>query len=305
MLNNTPAQVIPEETRRRVLEAAAELAYAPSAEARALSRGRTDVVLLYLPQELPMREDVAAIMEHLSTGLGNRGLTLVIHPSTGRPLVDVWAAVTPTAVLAWDLDDQAVDALRRGGVRVVASLTGSDAIGRWVTGDRELEIARLQVQRLITAGHRQLAFAAPSDAHLAAAGRLRGWALQRACAAAALPDPVVFHVPPEPDAAAAAVALLRSEHGAVTGICAHDATVALAVLSGMRGIGLRSPTGYAVIGVNDTTAAALADPPLTMVRVHADVTAMFLVDTIAAMLVGGDVPPAPAGIASLVERLSV
>src|SRR4051812_43365688 len=49
VLNDTPHQKIPEATRRRVLEAAARLGYAPSAAARTLRTGRSDVVLGMLP----------------------------------------------------------------------------------------------------------------------------------------------------------------------------------------------------------------------------------------------------------------
>ena len=45
VLNDTPHQSIPEATRRRVLDAAAELGYTPSAAARALRSGRSDIVL--------------------------------------------------------------------------------------------------------------------------------------------------------------------------------------------------------------------------------------------------------------------
>src|SRR5262245_43354550 len=49
VLNNTPHQKIPEATRVRVLEAANRLGYLPSAAARALASGRTNVVLCLLP----------------------------------------------------------------------------------------------------------------------------------------------------------------------------------------------------------------------------------------------------------------
>ena len=50
VLNDTPHQVIPETTRERVRAAAAELGYTPSVAARALMTGRSDIVLLLLPE---------------------------------------------------------------------------------------------------------------------------------------------------------------------------------------------------------------------------------------------------------------
>src|SRR4051794_41190218 len=49
VLNETPHQKIPDATRQRVLDAVARLEYAPSAAARALQSGRSDVVLCLLP----------------------------------------------------------------------------------------------------------------------------------------------------------------------------------------------------------------------------------------------------------------
>jgi DNA-binding LacI/PurR family transcriptional regulator len=66
VLNGTKGQTIPEPTWQRVLEAAARLRYAPSAEARTLSRGRSDVVLLYQPPQLPMSADIGALVEFLA-----------------------------------------------------------------------------------------------------------------------------------------------------------------------------------------------------------------------------------------------
>jgi DNA-binding LacI/PurR family transcriptional regulator len=49
VLNDTPHQTISAATRTRVFEAASSLGYAPSAAARALRTGRSDVVLCLLP----------------------------------------------------------------------------------------------------------------------------------------------------------------------------------------------------------------------------------------------------------------
>ena len=53
VLNNKPGQSIPAETRQRVQAAAAELGYTRSGAARTLARGRSDIVLLLVP-DLPL-----------------------------------------------------------------------------------------------------------------------------------------------------------------------------------------------------------------------------------------------------------
>ena len=49
VLNDTPRQTISAGTRDRVREAATQLGYSPSAAARTLRTGRSDVVLCLLP----------------------------------------------------------------------------------------------------------------------------------------------------------------------------------------------------------------------------------------------------------------
>src|SRR3954466_11356127 len=103
VLNDTPHQKIPEATRRRVLEAAARLGYAPSAAARTRRPGRSDGVLGMLP-DWPIGPAVGRLLEHLSTALAEAGLTFVVHPRgrSPRPGSEVWKAIGPAAVLAFD-----------------------------------------------------------------------------------------------------------------------------------------------------------------------------------------------------------
>src|SRR3954463_10135494 len=113
VLNETPHQTIPEATRRRVLEAAARLEYAPSAAARALQSGRSDVVLCLLP-DWPIGPTVGTLLEHLSAALAAEGLTLLAHPRGAGTDVgsQVWKAITPAAVIAYeDFQDQEVEAI--------------------------------------------------------------------------------------------------------------------------------------------------------------------------------------------------
>jgi DNA-binding LacI/PurR family transcriptional regulator len=87
VLNDTPHQTISADTRDRVLHAAAELGYAPSAAARTLRTGRSDVVLCLLP-DWPIGQEVGALLTNLSGALAGHGLTFVAHPwrcSAGRP----------------------------------------------------------------------------------------------------------------------------------------------------------------------------------------------------------------------------
>src|SRR5215218_9071233 len=74
VLNDTPHQTISAHTRDRVLHAAAVLGYAPSAAARTLRTGRSDVVLCLLP-DWPIGPEVGSMLGNLSTALARSGLT--------------------------------------------------------------------------------------------------------------------------------------------------------------------------------------------------------------------------------------
>ncbi|WP_327743353.1 LacI family transcriptional regulator [Streptomyces europaeiscabiei] len=307
VLNGTKGQTISESTRHRVLEAAARLHYAPSAEARTLSRGRSDVVLLYQPPQLPLT-DIGALVEILSAEFAAVGLTAVIHPWSRKPAGDVWNAITPVAVLAWDLPDSDVAAMRRSRVRAVVSLTAeSDPVAQWIWGPRENSIARLQVERLLRAGHRRLGYARPHDERLAEASEMRLKALQRACAEHGVPAPVALATPSDEAGAGAAVDAVtawREMTPAVTGVCAHDAVAALAVLAGLRELGLTAPSDLAVIGAVDSPAARLAAPPLTMVAVDMRDTARHLVEAVTSLLEDRPMPIGPE-VTRVIERRSV
>src|SRR3954469_15611031 len=167
-LNNTPHQVIPERTRQRVLAAAAELGYTPSAAARALSSGRSEVVLLLLP-DWPIGPSVGSLLENLSTALAEHGYPFVAHPrSAGRSVGEVWKAITPAAVVTFEeLDEMDAVRLRAAGVELAVALFG----GR--RGARALDLpeqrtGRLQAEHLAATGHRRLGYACPDDPRVVA-----------------------------------------------------------------------------------------------------------------------------------------
>ena len=259
VLNNRPGQVIPEETRRRVLDAARRLDYRPHASARSLAAGRSDVVLLSIP-DLPIGSGISRFVEELATALAARGLTLVTHLAGvhGRPLPDVCASVDASAVIGFESFDR----------DTVAALHGAGALVVIPPGDVRVApsmglVGRVQAEHLIHRGHRRIGYAMPGHPAFGqmAEDRLRGAA--DACAEAGLDPPVVAGTNLEIAGAARAVRhwVARS----VTGVCAFNDETAVAVLAGIREQGLTAPADLAVIGADDFPVAGLTAPPLTSV----------------------------------------
>ena len=190
-----------------------------------------------------------------------------------------------------------IGAMRAAGVALVVGL-----LGRSTPPRRELEVpqrhvGRLQAEQLAAAGRTSIGYAYPDDdrVRIFAEPRLAG--TRTACAARGLAEPSVRTVPLDPDAAAVAVRAWRDE--GVTGVCAYNDDVALAVLAGMRRLGLRAPADLAVIGVDDIPAARLAVPALTTVTTDQAAVAAHLAATVLAAIHGRPAPP--ADLTELVE----
>ncbi|XVQ06587.1 LacI family DNA-binding transcriptional regulator [Spirillospora sp. CA-255316] len=258
VLNDRPGQSIPEGTRRRVLEAARRLGYRPHASARALAAGRSDIVLLAVP-DLPIGQGISRFVEGLAAALAEHGLTLVTHlaGAHGRPLPDVCAAVGASAVAGLGaFDPDTVQALHRAGAEVVLPTSTDPDLGM-------RSIGRLQAGHLIGRGHRRLGYAMPAHPALVHMAEERRKGVERACEDAGIEPPVA--VGTALDSGSAAQAVARWAERSVTAVCAFNDETAIAVLAGMREHGLTAPAGLAVIGVDDIPTARLVAPPLTTV----------------------------------------
>ncbi|WP_309135102.1 LacI family DNA-binding transcriptional regulator [Cellulomonas sp.] len=269
VLNDTPNQSISQATRERVRDAAASLGYAPSAAARALRRGSTDTVLAILP-DVPVGDALISLVRGLTEVLEPHGHNVVSRRQRDSgSLRALWRELMPAAIAnlaAFPAQEE--EAIEAAGIPVIGvSLDGEP--GRTVRVPQDV-IGRMQAEHLVRRGHRHLAFAAPTDTHLLgfARGRLAG--VRQACEAHGLPAPVVVDVPLHVDAAARAVRRMRERDEPVTGVCAYNDEVALAVLAGLRTSGLAVPEDVAVVGVDNLVAGRLAAPPLTSVDIRPD-----------------------------------
>ncbi len=289
VINNTAHQVIPETTRQRVLAAAAELGYTPSAAARMLVSGRSDVVLLLLP-DWPIGLGVASLLDELSQAFAEHDLTFLIHPQVmARPVTELWKSITPAAILSYEsFGDTDLTAISRSGAELVV-ISDLDH-GAGVMDRSMVRTGRIQVEHLAQVGHHQLGYAWPDTDRVRYFAQHRLDGVRAACVERGLPPPQVRTVPLTVDGAAAAITEWQAVSPAATGICAFNDEVALAVLAGARQLGVAIPGDLAVIGVDDIPPAALAAPPLTTVTNNVTATATGIVDAVLAKLDGR--PPA-------------
>jgi DNA-binding LacI/PurR family transcriptional regulator len=304
VLNDTPGSSISDATRRRVLDAAERLGYTPSAAARTLRSGRSDVVLCVVP-DWTAGPVIDTLIDDLTTLFAAHGLSLLVFSDrSDQPLTGLWRAVTPRAVLALGpLTDADAAAMRAARIPVVGSTLDEDPHPETFAVPQH-GIAELQVEHLAARGHHVLAYAAPSDTRLAAFTERRIAGARAACARLGLPEPRVRAVELDVDAAADAVRAWRAGEPA-TAVVAYNDEVALAVLAGIRTVGLRVPDDIAVIGVDDIPLARLASPALTTIWQAIDAQAQHLASSVLAALGYPVPPPRPtAELFHVVERAS-
>ena len=302
VLNGRPGTTISEATRRRVLKAAEQLGYAPSAAARTLRRGRSDLVLVVLPH-WPIGPVIDTLLDHLADELAERGMSVLVHHGRGtRPLADLWRVVTPRTVVGLTgFAPEEVRAMRRAGIQVVGTRIDADHHDPSVYAISQRRIGRMQVEHLVGRGRLRIGWAGPTDARLAEFAEPRLAGVVEACATAGLPAPVVAELDLEVGAARAAAAVWRE--AGVDAVAAYNDDVALAVLAGLRAEGLAVPDDVAVIGVDDVPSARLAYPSLSTVSQAIEVQAAYLAAATIAALDGTDaLPPQPPDMLAVVGR---
>ena len=274
-----------------MLDAAQQLGYTPYGPARALRSGRSDVILFLIP-EWPIGAAIARLVEELSLSLAGQGLTLVVHahPRSARPVEELWKAIAPAAVINHQaLHDDELQAAHRAGIPVVEPVFQLDRAGTFA--DFQRAIGRTQAEHLIATGHRRIGFALPDDDRLLAFVEPRVDGVRAACAHGGIDQPVTRTVGLDVAVAQRAVTAWNRARPKVTGICAYNDEVALAVLAGMRARKLTAPADLAVVGVDDTPAAGLTHPALTSVATGMSEIGRHLAASVAHTLKGDAAPP--------------
>jgi DNA-binding LacI/PurR family transcriptional regulator len=282
-------------TRERILAAARELGWQPSASARALTEARTRAVGLVLARSAAQLEGDSFFLRFLSgieatLTAADYALLLQIVPGEASAALPAYqrlaAAGRVDGFLLTDVeaDDQRFTLLAATGMPVVLAgrPIGSPPFP-WLDTRHE-EGIEPAVAHLVGLGHERIGFLSgrPDFEHQ----RLREVAWRDALEAAGLEPGPLGHVVHDQDAAA--LTLLREEPTAV--VCASDA-LALAVCGAARGLGLSVPDDVSVVGFDDSFMATFATPALTSVRVdYAEFGAAAAAALLAA--IAGEPPPA-------------
>ena len=261
ILNGNDAR-FPESTRERVLEAAKELAYRPSLAGRSLVSGRSDTVVVLLPNTtFGSNLQDAVDQAVMSTTRFGGNVVVRFAGETPQATIDAIAALRPLAVLSfWNLPGDDLDRLEAAGTVVVGGRPPAHP-------DAPLDggIARLQAEALLRRGTRPLWFAALSDDRQDPYGPARFAALQQFARQQGLPTPRQVAVPLTVPGAIRALSPIL-EDGLPAGVACYNDDVAMALLAAARTFDVSVPEDLAVAGVDNTVVGQLWSPPLTTVE---------------------------------------
>ena len=277
VLNERPDVKFPDETRRRVLDAAERLGYQPNASARRLAGGHSHVIALVMrqsPEQVASDAGLAETLRGLAAAARSGGFRVMVEP-----LAPDGPHATYTALLRSQhadglvisgprVDDPSLLELVRDGFPIVLQGDLPDVSCPSVDVDN-VAGARGAVEHLIALGHRRIACITNAPlVYTAAQERLAGY--HEALAAAGIPADPDLVIEGGFDASsghrAMAELLARTEFGAA--FVASD-VVALGAIGALRAAGLQVPDDVSIVGFDDIPLAAYFDPPLTTVRLPA------------------------------------
>jgi DNA-binding LacI/PurR family transcriptional regulator len=267
-LNGQPG--VAEETRRRIVAAAAELGYRANPQAQALRRGRTTTYGFvvrnfanpYFLEVLSGAQQVAA----------DSGATLLVLDSRYSPERERWhiqeMAVQRVAGLAIAPVGPG-ESIRlwqelRPGAPVVALNGSADGItGVCRVGPDNAAAVELPMRRLAELGHTSVAFLSAPRHLMADPDRLRHF--RRLARELGLRPRVMYSPLALADVQQAAGKLL-ADPGAPTAIITNSDYTAHAIYKAARELSLPIGPGVSVVGHDDLPTSELLDPPLATIR---------------------------------------
>lgn len=268
-LNDYPD--VSSETRKRVLEAAAQLGYHPSAAARSLRKHRTDRIGVVNPTMSYNYDYFMELLRGVTVAAERADYNLVLYTNIhNQPqrLQRICRAREVDGVILMGADDMsgAIDAfmaedlplvvLGRCEERPDVSYIAPDAVAG----------GALATRHLIALGHRRIGFITSSLDVRTCNDRLAGY--RHALEEADIPfDPaLVAEAPFVPGGGCLAMEALLRLSPRPTAIIAISNSVAQEAMRALADHGLRVPQDVAVVGFDDTWLSLISAPPLTSVR---------------------------------------
>ena len=311
-LNGRPR--VNSETRRRVVDAALKLRYAPNLHGRRLARRRAESIAVIQGKNISTvfsDSFYRVVMGGVVEAARARGYSLMITPTSGAgaggdhcPGILGNGAVDGV-LLAGVLEEAALLALRHRGLPLVL-------VDNYLPGVEVPAVmpdyragARLATAHLLALGHRRIAFLGAAVSYPFGWHTYEGYADALGAHGVAQHPPLVRRCAISVEAATTETADLLALPAPPTAIFAVTDAMAIGALRGARARGVPVPARLAVVGMDDIEMSAYTDPPLTTVRVAKEELGRLAAERLIGLIEGEPTDPAllPVG-GELVVRAS-
>jgi LacI family transcriptional regulator len=313
VLNNRPHSGIPESTRQRVLQAAAELGYLPNRAARALASGRSRQIAVLVGET---RNDAYgdAFLPSLLRGIdaaaragGYRILFEYLDETTEQQALTSFRESTSDGVLVWapEQSSSVLDGFIRDGAAIVVIGDPDSAPCLSVDIDNSAA-ARTAVEHLLGHGYRDVAMITNVPLSFASSrARLAGYLA--ALDAAEIRPNAEWIVPGDLDEESGRRAMEKALawRPLPRAVFAASDQVAIGALGTLQRAGIRVPEDVALVGFDDIPLAASVHPALSTIRVPASELGQLASRRLIDLIEGRSVEPARVILpTSLITRLS-
>lgn len=282
VLNQTPGQTIPEETRKRVMAAIRKLGYIPDMAGRTLRTGRSNLVVWILP-DWPIGSVIGTLIESLSREAGLRRFALaIVHEGEGQAsLEDSLRMLAPSAIVAMHpLPDSVSELARTAGIPIATTSysPGADSQPFDFVAAASRRVGEMQVRYLAEHGHTRIAYLYPSDRRLQdfVSNRFDG----ARNTAKELGLPAVRKHAGSSDLEKLGKIAQDWRAAGITAVCAYNDEWAMQLLDAMQEAGLTAPTDLAVIGVDNERMSSRTVPPLTTIEQDMSALSVALMNTV-------------------------
>lgn len=276
VLNATPGKVIPEETRARVLAAAAELGYEPDPRAAELAKSARHTVALVVRHASSIYSDayILRLIEGIAPVLNRRRCSLALVPCGGSASGVEMAALARAAGADGALvtntleDDAGLPGLAAAGIPAV--VVGTVRGGAWQIDIDNREAARGLCDYLVGLGHRRIAAIAHApERYYAASERLAGYREALESAGLSFDKELVRVGNFSEESGRVAMAELLALRPRPSAVFAGNDAIAYGALQAAREAGAAVPADISIAGFDDDFPSRFVVPPLTSVTLPA------------------------------------
>lgn len=291
-------QDVADETRKRVLDAAQELGYYPSATARSLRRRRTDRIgFLFTHPVTFVSEFVAKMITGAMFAAEVGGFNLVLYPTIAaeRPklLTRICRAREVDGVLVMGMPQVEETSVLLEKERMPFVIMGryvEKPTASFVTADHQ-DGARLATEHLIDLGHTRIAYT--DSYHLTQLNVKRRAGYEAALEAAGLPshEELLLPIGSGAEAGNPVIEQLLNLDQPPTAILAIHDGAAISVLEAATKSGLRVPDDLAIAGFDDIYSTLVTAPPLTTVHQPLTQVGKLAAEALLGCLNDGGAPP--------------